>query len=251
MLTTKTTIPSGCPVGYVQRYSGECVDEDECDFYTNCQHSCVNTEGSFHCDCNEGYELADDQSNCTDINECHQMNGGCEFGCLNTIGSYQCYCYYGLELTNKTHCKDEIQCDIQQNNASQGNHFTCEGLKLTIDNLTCNYSIDQTIIQNTENPSAAISSEQIPASMIIIISILILIIGVQTVIIILVLLCRLTMRKAVRNSKIHRNIRQAQFQENVGIPLENIIEKQPNMPPSMIMQIPDNTEVTSMHENMD
>ena len=250
MLTT--TASSGCPIGYVQRHSGECVDEDECDFYTNCQHSCVNTEGSFHCDCYEGYELADDQHNCTDVNECHLLlNGGCEFGCRNTIGSYQCYCYYGLELINNTHCKDEIQCDIQQNNASQGNHFTCEGLKLTIDNLTCNNSCDQTIIQNTESPSTAMSSEQIPASTIIMFSILILIIGVQTVIIILVLLCSISMRKAMRNPKIQRNIRPAHFQENVEIPLEDIIDKQPNMPPSMIMQNPDNTEVTSMYEHMD
>ena len=249
--TTTTTAPSGCPIGYVQRYSGECVDEDECDFYTNCQHSCVNTEGSFHCDCYEGYELADDQSNCTDINECHQLNGGCEFGCSNTIGSYQCYCYYGLELTNNTHCKDEIQCDIQQNNAGQGNHFTCEGIKLTIDNSTCINSFDQTIIQNTENPSSAVSIEQNPVSTIIMFSILILIIGVQTVIIILVLLCSIRMRKAVRNPKTHRNMRQAHFQDNVGIPLEDIIERQHNMPPSMIMQNPDNTEVIFMHENMD
>ena len=249
--TTTTAVPSGCPIGYVQRYSGECVDEDECDFYNNCQHSCVNTEGSFHCDCNEGYELADDLYNCTDANECNQLNGGCEFGCHSTIGSYQCYCYYGLELTNITHCKDEIQCDIQQNNAGQGNHFTCEGLKLTINNLTCNNSINKTIIQNTENPSTAMSSEQIPASTIIIFSILILIIGVQTVIIILVLLCCLSMRKAMRNPKIHRNIHRAHSQENVGIPLEDIIEKQPNMPPSMMVQNPDNTEVTSMYKNMD
>ena len=94
------------------------------------------------------------------------------------------------------------------------------------------------------------SSEQIPASTIIIISILILIIGVQTVIIILVLLCSIRMWKAVRNPKIHSNMCQAHFQENVRIPLEDIIEKQPNMPPSMIMQYPDNTEVTSMHENI-
>ena len=65
-VTTTTTIPSVCPVGYVQRYSGECVDEDECDFYTNCQHSCVNTEGSFHCDCNEGYELVSDGYSCNE-----------------------------------------------------------------------------------------------------------------------------------------------------------------------------------------
>ena len=65
-IRTTTTIPNSCPMGYVQHYSGECVDEDECDFYTNCQHSCVNTEGSFHCDCNEGYELACDRYSCND-----------------------------------------------------------------------------------------------------------------------------------------------------------------------------------------
>ena len=248
-ITTTTTIPSGCPIGYVQRYSGECVDEDECDFYTNCQHSCVNTEGSFHCDCDEGYELADDLYNCTDVNECYQQNGGCEFGCRNTIGSYQCYCYYGLELTNNTHCKDEIQCDIQQNNASQGNHFTCEGLKLTINNLTCNNSCDHTIIQNTENPSTAMSSEQIPASTIVIISILILIIGVQTIIIILVLLCSLTLRKAMRNPKIQRNMRQAHFQENVGIPLGVLNAKRINIAHDTIMEDSDSMRANPMYDN--
>ena len=240
----------GCPRGYALHSSGQCKDVDECDETTDCQHTCQNTEGSFYCTCDVGYELSSDGYSCDDIDECQVSNGGCEFGCRNTIGSYQCYCYYGLELINNTHCKDEIQCDIQQNNAGQGNHFTCEGLKLTIDNLTCNNSCDQTIIQYTESPSTAMSSEQIPVSTIIMFSILILIIGVQTVIIILVLLCSISMRKAVRNPKIHRNMRQAHFQENVGIPLEGIIEKQPNMPPSMIMQNPDNTEVTSMYEHM-
>ena len=248
---TENSYFCGCPRGYALHNSGQCEDVDECNETTDCQHTCQNTEGSFYCMCDEGYELSSDGYSCDDIDECQVSNGGCEFGCRNTIGSYQCYCYYGLKLTNKTHCKDEIQCDIQQNNAGQGNYFTCEGLKLTINNLTCNNSIDQTIIQNTENPSSAMSSVQIPASMIIMFTILILIIVVQTVIIILVLLCSLTMRKAVRNPKIHRNMRQAHFQENVGIPLEDIIEEQPNMPASMVMQNPDNTEVTSMHENMD
>ena len=57
-LTTSAVKPSpssDCPIGYLQRYSGECVDEDECDYNNSCQYSCVNTEGSFYCDCNEGY----------------------------------------------------------------------------------------------------------------------------------------------------------------------------------------------------
>ena len=241
----------GCPRGYALHSSGQCEEVDECNETTDCQHTCQNTEGSFYCTCNEGYELSSDGYSCGDIDECQVSNGGCEFGCHNTVGSYQCYCYYGLLLTNNTHSEDEIQCDIQQNNAGQGNHFTCDGLKLTINNLTCNNTINQTITQNTENPTSAMFSEQIPASTIIIFSILILIIGVQTVIIILVLLCSLTMRRAMQNPKIQRNMSQAHFQENVGIPSEDIIEKQPNMPPSMVNQNPDNTEVTSMHGNMD
>ena len=248
--TTTTAAPSGCPIGFLQRNTGECVDEDECDFYTNCQHSCDNTEGSFHCECNEGFELTDDGYSCNDINECHEMNGECEFGCRNTNGSHQCYCYYGLELKNKTHCDTEIQCDKTQDDASQGNHFTCrEGFNLTINNLISNNSIEHTTIQTTECPSIAASSVQFQASTVIMFTILILIIAVQTVIIILVLVCTLAMRKTAKNPKIHRNMRQGHFQENVEISLDDIIEKQPNIPPNMIMQNPDNTEAISMHEN--
>ena len=270
-----TTTPSGCPIGYLQRNAGECVDEDECDFYTNCQHSCVNTEGSFHCECNEGYQLADDGYSCNDINECHKLNGGCEYGCRNSIGSYQCYCYYGLELKNKTHCDDEIQCIVVQNLNNEDYHLTCHGLTITnfncdniphtsvatttsitttattSNNITYNTSTDRTIIQNNENPSTAVSlSVQLQASVIIMFTILILIIVVQTVIVILVLICTLTRRKTAKNTRTHRNIRQEHFQENVGIPLADIIEKQPNIPPDLAIQNPAYTEAISMYGNV-
>ena len=245
----------GCPRGYVLHNSGQCEDVDECNGTTDCQHTCQNTEGSFHCTCDEGYELSSDGYSCDDIDECQVSNGGCEFGCRNTVGSYQCYCYNGLELTNDTHCSEKIHYILVQGIENEDYQFACYGVfNLTITNFTCE-NIPPTSVatnmltttQNTENPSTAMSSEQIPASMIIIISILILIIGVQTVIIILVLLCCLTMR----NPKIDRNIHQTQFQENFGIPVKDIIEKQHNMPPSMIIQNPDNTEVISMNGNMD
>ena len=63
------------------------MDEDECDYNNNCQYSCVNTDGSFYCDCDKGYKLEDNGYSCDDINECHELNGGCEFGCRNNIGS--------------------------------------------------------------------------------------------------------------------------------------------------------------------
>ena len=77
----------GCPKGYVLPSSGQCIDANECNEATNCQHTCANTEGSFYCTCNEGYELASDGYSCDDVNECLELNGGCEFGCLNNKGS--------------------------------------------------------------------------------------------------------------------------------------------------------------------
>ncbi|XP_052442491.1 thrombomodulin [Carassius gibelio] len=46
-----------CPNGFVleEQY---CVDIDECDS-DYCDHSCLNTPGSFRCSCNEGYVLID------------------------------------------------------------------------------------------------------------------------------------------------------------------------------------------------
>ena len=100
----------GCQIGYYQRNSGECVDEDECIMENNCEHSCENTQGSYHCVCNEGYQIANNGKDCDDVNECQEGNSGCEFGCMNTIGSYKCYCEYGHQLYNKTHCENEFQC---------------------------------------------------------------------------------------------------------------------------------------------
>ena len=30
----------------------------------NCHHKCINSEGSYRCDCNEGYRLEGDQLTC-------------------------------------------------------------------------------------------------------------------------------------------------------------------------------------------
>ena len=41
--------------------------EDIGECYVNnggCEHTCVNTPGSYHCECNEGYRLAADGKSC-------------------------------------------------------------------------------------------------------------------------------------------------------------------------------------------
>ena len=42
------------------------VDINECTVYngSNCSHSCVNTNGSYYCTCDEGYYLDDDEEEC-------------------------------------------------------------------------------------------------------------------------------------------------------------------------------------------
>ncbi|KAI6647891.1 Fibrillin-2-like [Oopsacas minuta] len=151
---TQDSYLCGCPIGYLQHSSGECVDEDECDVVTECEHTCENTEGSYHCVCDEGYKLAANGYVCDDVNECKVGNGGCEFGCGNTIGSYQCYCEQGHQLYNETHCESDIQCDVVDSSGYQENRFTCQGgFNLTITNLTC-HSITEPTTPSTEQPTS-------------------------------------------------------------------------------------------------
>ncbi|XP_070554671.1 pentraxin fusion protein-like [Ptychodera flava] len=56
------TLPC-CP-GYEVQQS-KCVDIDECSVYQRfCEHECVNTQGSFYCECNHGYRLSTDRRSC-------------------------------------------------------------------------------------------------------------------------------------------------------------------------------------------
>ncbi len=42
------------------------IDTNECDSSNaGCEHDCVNTHGSYYCDCRSGYVLANDSHNCT------------------------------------------------------------------------------------------------------------------------------------------------------------------------------------------
>ena len=42
------------------------TDIDECELDNGkCDHNCTNTNGSYYCSCHPGYDLQDDQHNCT------------------------------------------------------------------------------------------------------------------------------------------------------------------------------------------
>ncbi|XP_070605165.1 LOW QUALITY PROTEIN: thrombomodulin [Erythrolamprus reginae] len=108
-----------CFEGYVLGSNGKsCVDIDDCQATPGlCEQVCVNTEGSFHCDCWQGYVLTNDRClrekwRCFDLM--------CEHECNFVGGEYQCTCFEGyspdpkspnkcLRVCNQTECA--AQCD--------------------------------------------------------------------------------------------------------------------------------------------
>ncbi|XP_008048410.1 fibrillin-3, partial [Carlito syrichta] len=70
-------------------------DIDECQELPGlCQGGdCVNTFGSFRCQCLPGYRLREDTRVCEDIDECSTHTGICGPGtCYNTLGNFTCIC---------------------------------------------------------------------------------------------------------------------------------------------------------------
>lgn len=57
---------------------------------------CVNTQGSYACDCRTGLWKVGKSATCSDIDECFD-NGDCgaTATCINTYGSYECECNTG------------------------------------------------------------------------------------------------------------------------------------------------------------
>ncbi|XP_078381905.1 uncharacterized protein LOC144664627 isoform X2 [Oculina patagonica] len=82
-------------------------DYNECnDFSHACpvNATCVNSDGSFSCQCPVGYRL--DGNNCTDVNEClGSFSCHPKAQCLNVPGSYKCRCLPGYVGDGKTTCK--------------------------------------------------------------------------------------------------------------------------------------------------
>ncbi|KAF1374953.1 hypothetical protein PFLUV_G00234380 [Perca fluviatilis] len=85
----------GCQPGLEGEDATDC-DIDECVNETICgKHGfCENTDGSFRCQCDQGYtNLPEDMSKCVDVNECEMSLALCgEALCENFDGSFLCIC---------------------------------------------------------------------------------------------------------------------------------------------------------------
>ncbi|XP_059169369.1 cubilin-like [Physella acuta] len=86
-----------CPTGY-QDIEDICVDIDECEDNSTCDHTCVNTEGSYTCSCNPGYVLSR-----ADSSSCFAKN--CSNRCIMQ------YTWYCDESVNVCVCNNGMKTD--------------------------------------------------------------------------------------------------------------------------------------------
>lgn len=86
-----------CPEGLGRMDSGN--DLNECELMANVCDSgdCINTDGSFRCECPMGYVLDSTGRKCIDENECITTPNICGNGtCSNVVGGFECLCAEGF-----------------------------------------------------------------------------------------------------------------------------------------------------------
>merc|ERR1712157_84520 len=136
---------------YLDKFDkASCYDVDECAQNNgNCptNSKCVNSEGSYKCECDTGYQEIAGQ--CFDIDECEiSTTSPCpdDLFCQNTVGSFKCVnCGVGFTYLEDGSCLDINECDFDNGQCSdhckntQGS-FICScdaGFELDYDRLTC------------------------------------------------------------------------------------------------------------------
>uniref|UniRef100_A0A3P8RGF2 EGF-like domain-containing protein n=1 Tax=Astatotilapia calliptera TaxID=8154 RepID=A0A3P8RGF2_ASTCA len=130
----------------------ECADEP-------CSHGCLNTYGSYMCNCDEGFELASDGTTCIDLDECSFSEFLCQYRCVNIPGSYSCICppgYYIYE--DGRSCEDVNECDTGNNTCTTAQVcFNFQGSYTCLNPLQCNLPYievsDNQCMCSAENPA--------------------------------------------------------------------------------------------------
>lgn len=104
-----------CNMGFKLDARGECIDDDECE-RSPCTHGeCVNTPGSYICQCPAGFQTTATRTECRDLDECVANGRICNNGrCVNTEGSFHCVCNAGFEISaDGKNCQDQDECLIR------------------------------------------------------------------------------------------------------------------------------------------
>nr|XP_054395512.1 fibrillin-3 isoform X14 [Pongo abelii] len=73
---------------------------------------CVNTDGSFRCECPFGYSLDFTGINCVDTDECSVGHPCGQGTCTNVIGGFECACADGFEPGPMMTCEDIDECSL-------------------------------------------------------------------------------------------------------------------------------------------
>ncbi|XP_049927129.1 fibrillin-1 isoform X2 [Epinephelus moara] len=104
-----------CNMGFRLDGRGECIDDDECERNPCAHGECVNTPGSYICQCPPGFQTTATRTECRDLDECVANGRICNNGrCVNTEGSFHCVCNAGFEITaDGKNCQDQDECLIR------------------------------------------------------------------------------------------------------------------------------------------
>ncbi|XP_039574541.1 latent-transforming growth factor beta-binding protein 4-like, partial [Passer montanus] len=105
-------------------------DVDECQRGAVCAGGrCLNTDGSFQCQCPAGFRTDDAKAECRDVDECQEYGAGLcgAQRCENIPGSYRCVpeCQPGFRPGDGGDCLDVDECS---NGTLCGAHATCHNL---------------------------------------------------------------------------------------------------------------------------
>nr|XP_021561177.1 fibrillin-3 [Neomonachus schauinslandi] len=105
-----------CPFGHgaVPGLDDSREDVNECaDSPGVCTNGlCVNTDGSFRCECPFGYSLDFTGIRCVDTDECSVGHPCGQGTCTNVIGGFECACADGFEPGPMMTCEDVDECSL-------------------------------------------------------------------------------------------------------------------------------------------